>query len=271
MNNNIEKAKEIISSRRKKTNCFSFYNEILNWIEEDKVDIHLINNNLFLFLKNQGFYKLYYYVDDFNQISLCKDLLEKYQLKSDISLEFTTKNDINKEEVTKIVEETGFEFYKEYARVISAPATFKPTTAKTDFLASIEDKEELLEIMYKEFDVITDYLPTEKELIDLIKKKSIIIQKINNQIVFIQIYEYQKGTLYSRMTWIAKEYRKPKFTIGFYEYMYVYLEQLKIEDWSKIRTFGWIDKANKNFKINLKFGAKTDGTTCTIFLYKGKE
>lgn len=271
MNNHIEKAKEIISSRKKKTNCFSFYNEILNWMEEDKVDIHLIDNNLFLFLKNQGFYKLYYYVDDFEQISLCKEILQEYQLKENISLEFTTKNDINKEEITRIAEKTGFEFYKEYARVISAPASFKSTTTKTAFLASLEDKQELLDIMYREFDVITDYLPSEKELIDLIEKKSIIIQKIDNEIVFIQIYEYQKGTLYSRMTWIAKKYRKPKFTIDFYEDMNAYLEQLNIEDWSKIRSFGWIDKANKNFKINLKFGAKTDGTTCTIFLYKGKD
>lgn len=267
-NQNNEEIKKIITSRKMKTNCFSFYNEIVDWIENNKADTYLIENNVFLFLKIHGFYKFYYFVNSFNDISLCKELLEKYKTKSNISLEFTTKNEIYINEITPLLKEIGFNFYKEYARVISAFSPFKSEEENISYeIASLENKNELLEIMYREFDVISDYLPTEEEIINLIDNKSILIKTLDEKIVFIQIYEYSKGALYSRMTWIDKKYRKPKYTIDFYKSLDTYLKQLDIENLEKIRSYGWIDKNNKNFKINLKFGAKLDGVTCTIFLY----
>lgn len=268
MNQHIEEIKNIITSRKKKTNCFSFYNEIVNWIENDKADVYLIEDNVFIFLKTHGFYKLYYYVNNFNEIALCKELLEGYREKGSVSLEFTTKNGMNIDEITSHLTNIGFKFYKEYARVISAFSPFKSEDDSISYdIASRNNKDELLEIMHKEFDVITDDLPTEEELIRLIESKSILIKIFDEKIVFIQIYEYLKGALYSRMTWIDKKYRKPKYTIDFYKSLDKYLKALNIENLEKVRSYGWIDKNNKNFKINLKFGAKLDGVTCTIFLY----
>ncbi|MFW2308209.1 hypothetical protein, partial [Aliarcobacter butzleri] len=79
-------------------------------------------------------------------------------------------------------------------------------------LATLDNKDELLDIMHKEFDILKDDIPTEVELLKLISNKSIVIKTLDKQIVLIQIYEYLKGALYARMTWIKKEYRKPKYT-----------------------------------------------------------
>lgn len=266
-NQNIEEIKKIITSREMKTNCFSFYNEIIDWIENNKADVYLIENNVFLFLKTHGFYKFYYYVNTFDDIALCKNLLVIYKNKSNLSLEFTTKNSVNINEISSILTNIGFNFYKEYARVISGLSPFNAEESIEYELASLKDKNELLEIMHREFDVISDYLPTEEEIINLIDNNSIIIKTIDNKIVFIQIYEYLKGSLYSRMTWIDKKYRKPKYTIDFYKSLDRYLQELCVKDWNKIRSYGWIDKNNRNFKINLKFGARVDGVSCTVFLY----
>lgn len=275
INKNIEEIKKIISSRRNITNCFAFYNEILDWIENDKADIYLRNDCVFLFYKIHDFYKFYYYVSDFKEIVLSKDLLNEYRKKGTLSLEFTTKNEKNRNKVSYSILPIGFSFYKEYARVISGNSAFKKVEGKDVEevpyeLASLNDKKELLEIMHKEFDIITDYLPSEAELTELINNKSIVIKQLDKQIIFIQIYEYNKGTLYSRMTWIDKKYRKPKYTIDFYRCLDTYLKDLNIQNWRKVRSYGWIDKGNKNYKINLKFGAQPDGVTCTIFLYNMK-
>lgn len=271
-NQKIDEIKTIITSRKMKTNCFSFYNEILDWIENNQAEVYIIQGNLFLFLNTHGFYKLYYYVNSFNDIALCKELLEKYQNKTSISLEFTTKNAMYIDEITPVLQKMGFCFYKEYARVLSAFSPFTSDEEEVLYdLASLNNKNELLEIMYKEFDIISDYLPTEEELIKLIHDQSILIKILDGKIVFIQIYEYSKGALYSRMTWIDKKYRKPKYTIDFYKSLDSYLKQLKIKNSNKIRFYGWVDKNNKNFKINLKFGGQLDGVTCTIFLYNNEK
>ena len=50
-NTHIEKIKSIINSRIKKTNCFSFFNEICDWIEKNKADFYLVDNSIFVFFK----------------------------------------------------------------------------------------------------------------------------------------------------------------------------------------------------------------------------
>lgn len=268
MNQDMEEIKKIIASRKKITNCFSFYTEIMDWIKNGKANVYLINDCVFIFYKINGFYKFYYYVDNFGDIKISQNLLNKYTLKSNVSLEFTTKNDKNITEVTESIIPIGFEFYAEYIRVISGASAFNIENTSYYELASLNDVAELLDIIYKEFDVISDDLPSKEDLINLINNKSILVKHIEEKIVFIQIYEYAKGVLYSRMTWIEKKYRKPKYTIDFYSGLNEYLKQLNIKDWEKLRSYGWINKSNKNYKINLKFGAKPDGITCTIFTYK---
>jgi hypothetical protein len=274
INQNINEIKNIISSRRKKTNCFSFYNEIISWIENSQADLYLIEDCVFIFYEANGFYKFYYYVDKFEKISLSKNLLNKYKSQNKVSLEFTTKNGKDIEELTNAITFIGFNFYAEIVRIIQGQNTFtvEEKISKTQSpmyyeLATLDDKNELLGIMHREFDVLKDDIPTEEELIKLIYNKSIVVKHIDNKIILIQIYEYSKGALYSRMTWIEKSYRKPKYTVDLYKGLDEYLYDLNIESYKNLRSYGWIDKNNKNLKINLKFGAQLDGVTCTIFLY----
>lgn len=99
---------------------------------------------------------------------------------------------------------------------------------KNDFLlAKEEDINILLETMYQEFDPIIDDIPSEKELMTLIKNKSIIIKYEQNKLIFIQIFEYKFSSLYSRMTYF-KKFRKPKYTIDIYSEIDSYLESLNI-------------------------------------------
>lgn len=270
INQDIIKIKQIISSRRNKTNCFSYYTEILNWIENDEADIYLLENNIFIFYKANGFFKFYYYVTKLENIKLSQDLLNEYKNKSDISLEFTTKNDKDINEISTTISAIGFNFQAEFVRLLSGTNKLRIDKNIGYFeLASQEDKRELLEIINKEFNIITDNIPKEEELTKLIENKCIAIKHIDDKIVFIQIYEYSKGSLYSRMTWIEKKYRKPKYTVDFFNGIDEYvIKQLGIKDYKNLRCYYWVDTSIKNYKIGLKLGSKLDGIKCIIFIYK---
>lgn len=269
--NNIEKIKQIITSRKKKTNCFAFFNEIDEWLNRKKANAHLINNCVFIFLQANGFYKFYYYVNNFHEIKYAKELLENYQTDQSISLEFTTKNDKDLEELTKEINKIGFEFYAKLARLLAGTNKLEEEVKKEEYLyelATKENKEELLRIMHNEFDFIIDDIPTKEELDKLITNKCVIIKRIDKKIVFIQIYEHTKNTLYSRMTWIEKKYRKPKYTINFYKALDEYIKQLNLKNGKNLRCYYWVNTNIKNYKISLKQGALLDNITCNTFIYK---
>lgn len=266
----IEKIKNIISSRTKKTNCFSFYNKICDWIEKDMAYFYLVDSCLFILYKANGFYKFYYYVDDFESIKLAKNLLDEYREESEISLEFTTKHNKFLQDIKEQIYSIGFEFYAEYVRLISSKENKLNQNEQSNFeLATSIDKKELLDIMHREFDKIKDDIPTDKELQELIDKESILIKKVENEIVYIQIYEYFNGVLYGKMRWIKKEFRKPKYTVEFFSGDASYIKKLNIKN-KNIREYFWVDTSIKQYKLSLKLGAIPDGISSNIFVYKNK-
>lgn len=268
----LDEVKSIITNRRKKTNCFSVFRSVLDWVSCGDAEAYVVDNNLFLFHRHEGFYKFYYYVDDFIDIKKSKNILDEFGESSVISLGFATKDGSGLSDLTHSLLPLGFSFYKEYARIITGPSAYESKPEKKGArgyyeLASSSDLDEILTILYSHFDIITDELPTRQDLSDLIDDGSVIVRQIEGRIVFIQIYEYSKGVLYSRTTWIEKKFRKPKYVIDFYRGLDEYLSHLDIGENKNLRSYGWVDTANRNFKVNLQSGAVTDGLRCTYFLY----
>lgn len=270
MANDTQVIKDIVSSRTKRTNSFKFYDEICRWIDEEKADFYLIEGNVFAFYKADGFYKFYYYVDKFSDIKLAKNLLDSYAKSGQISLEFTTKNNLFLDEAQSAAQASGFEFYAEYVRInsgINKLSTDDPIEEEY-CLAIHSDADELCRIMNREFDKLKDDIPSKDELASLIDNNSVLIKKVGGEIIYIQIYEYSINRLYSRMTWIDKRYRKPKYTVEYFNANEKFIKGLGVRQ-KNIRAYFWVDTSNKNFKIMLKTGAKPDGLTNNIFIYKG--
>ena len=267
----MNEIKSILSNRKKLTNSFNYYNEIINWIETNQAYIKIINNCLFLLLKKDKFCKFYYFIENYSDMILANDFLLTYSKENKISMEITTKEPKLLETISSFAKELNFSYYSEFARLIYDENNLKKEKEKekrkNDFLlAKQEDINILLETMYREFDPIIDDIPSEQELISLINSKSIIIKYMQGKLIFIQIFEYKFSSLYSRMTWISKEFRKPKYTIDIYSEIDSYLEYLDIKN-KNIRPYYWVDVTNKNFLIGQKLGSKTDGLRCVTFLY----
>ena len=267
----IDEIKKIIINRKNLSNCFRYYNDILEWIEKDQAYVHKVNNCVFLFLKSNKFYKFYYFIEKYSDIKLANEFLIVYAEKHQISMEFTTKSDKDLVKVNSLADEINFTYYSEFARLISGENNLKKEKEKEKEkkyfqLAENKDISNLLETMHEEFDSIIDNIPSEEELISLIKNKSIILKYYENKLIFIQIFEYKVGALYSRMTWILKKFRKPKYTIDMYSEIDSYLEYLDIRN-QNIRAYYWVDITNRNFLIGQKLGSKPDGLRCITYLY----
>ncbi len=266
-----EKIKSLVSNRKLITNCFAFCKDILKWKEESRAYFYEIEGNLFIFLKANGFYKFYYFVNAYVDISFAKSVLDKHFKEKNISLEFTTKHRKNLDVVSNALQNVGFVFYSEFARLVSGQSNISIEDEKISFqLAQEKDINALIETMHREFDPIIDDIPTKEELKLLIKSESIILRYKENKLIFIQIFQRKKGVLYSRMTWIEKKYRKPRYSVAIYNEIDAYLEYLNISNESHIRAYYWVDVSNKNFKIGQKLGSKPDGLTCTTFVYQNK-
>lgn len=267
----MDEIKSILSNRKNLTNSFNYYNEIINWIESNQAYFQIINNCLFLLLKKDKFCKFYYFIEKYSDVILANDFLLTHSKEHKISMEITTKEPKSLEIISSFAKELNFSYYSEFARLISGENNLKKDKdkdkIKNDFLlAKEEDINILLETMYQEFDPIIDDIPSEKELMTLIKNKSIIIKYEQNKLIFIQIFEYKFSSLYSRMTWISKKFRKPKYTIDIYSEIDSYLESLNIGN-KGIRAYYWVDITNRNFLIGQKLGSKPDGLRCITFLY----
>lgn len=110
---------QVIKSRRKLTNCFSFFNEIQEWFENNKADFYLVNGDVFIFYKANGFYKFYYYVDDLNCIQKARELLQRYSISCDITLSVVTRDaDFLTTSSTALLN-SGFKFYAQFDRFIN--------------------------------------------------------------------------------------------------------------------------------------------------------
>lgn len=261
----------ILSNRKRLTNSFNYYSEIINWIEGNQAYIKIINNCLFLLLKKDKFCKFYYFIENYSDLILANDFLLTYSKEHRISMEITTKEPKSLEIISSFAKELNFSYYSEFARLISGENNLKKEKEKekekSDFLlAKEEDIHALIETMHQEFDPIIDDIPSEKELMSLIRNKSIIIKYEQNKLIFIQIFEYKFSSLYSRMTWILKKFRKPKYTIDIYSEIDSYLESLNIGN-KGLRAYYWVDITNRNFLIGQKLGSKPDGLRCVTFLY----
>lgn len=272
--NKLDTVKSILKSRRYKTNCFSFYDEVIEWIESKKADVYIEGEDIFLFLKDNSIYKFYYFVKNLENIKDASKYFDKYKKLSRLSLEFTTKNGRGVEEISKIIKPLKFDFYAKFVRMISGGNKLETEQDRVKYkykLATMDDIDELLEIIHEAFDEVIDYIPTREKLISYIENKNIILDKEEGRIVFFNIYVYTDKMIYSPMFWIDKKYRKPKYTVEFYGQIAQFVKEFNIDDIMEARSYFWVDIEKKAYKIHKISGAKEDGLECSIFEYKQEE
>ncbi|MCT7582043.1 MBL fold metallo-hydrolase [Aliarcobacter butzleri] len=245
-----EKAIQIFKSRPKYTNLFLNYNDFLNIL--DNSNFFVRNDSIFIMKKYFGFYKFYYFVNDYKNLNNLNDFFGLY--KQPVIIEIISCREIDEGIYTKI----GFKPYKIYSRYRTDKKNKNFDIVK---IANIEDMEDISTLINETFDPLGDYIPSNDELIELILKKEVFIIKVDNKLAGVSIYEKRHKNYYFRLSCVHPDHRP-----GLIGYM---LASTSPKDGNIYSA--WVDDKNlEAIKLNTLLGYKIDGTKNYIFI-KNKE
>ncbi len=245
-----EKAIQIFKSRPKYTNLFSSYNDFINIL--DNSNFFVRNDSIFIMKKYSSFYKFYYFVNNYKNLNNLNDFFSLY--RQPIIIEVISYREIDENLYIKI----GFKPYKIYSRYRTDRKNKNFDIVK---IANIKDTENISSLINETFDPLSDYIPNNDELIELILRKEVYIIKVDNKLAGVSIYEKRHRNYYFRLSCVHPNHRP-----GLIGYM---LASSSPKDGSNY--YAWIDDKNlEAIKLNTLLGYKMDKTKNYIFV-KNKE
>ena len=248
--NAIQRAIEIFKNRPKFTNLFVSFDEFNKIINEAQILVR--GNNCFLLIKHNGFYKFYYLVDSLANL---KNLDAFFRLINEpIITEIVSKEAIKSDFFCDI----GFKDYKIYSRYKS---TKKNRSFKNVQNATLDDIDEILELINKTFDPLSDYLPNFDELKELILKQAVFVVRLENVVAGVAIYELKQKICYFRLNCVRQDFQNG--LIG-------YALASAPEQMQEAQVFyAWMhDENSEAIRLNQALGYKPDGLKDYIFIKK---
>ena len=158
----------------------------------EKNDKYFETNNTFVLVKSvRDFYRIYIASND------KKELVELLSgLKGTNVVNFPIKGDIRG--IDTIMTESGYEPIGIYERYILKVNDLECNGDMATITFATEEDEEATYNLYsnwKDFNPYTDWLPTQLELREFIKKKAVIINKQNNRVVGVVICPILNGQI----------------------------------------------------------------------------
>lgn len=243
------------------TNCYLSYLDIQKKLIDGEIHVYSNQDIVVLVEEIHGTYKMYYFLKDSGELNddiyraLSREM-EKYDF---LTTDIITKG---KSGHLNIVKKMGFDFYKKYFRLqlIADKEKVFPLPEKAVF-AEEKDVDEIYELLYGSFDVLSDHLLTKEELNQsLISHRVIKICK-NGELAGILISEKHGVKSYLRALCVNAKYRN--MDIGF-SLMGNYINMHRKESKS---FYLWVESTNQS-AINLyeKFGYQSDGLKDYIYL-----
>ena len=194
--NAIQRAIEIFKNRPKFTNLFVSFDEFNKIINEAQVLVR--DNNCFLLIKHNGFYKFYYLADSLANL---KNLDAFFRLINEPIIAEIVSTEVIKND---FLYDIDFKAYKIYSRYKS---TKKNRSFKNVQNATLDDIDEILELINKTFDPLSDYLPNFDELKELILKQAVFVVRLENVVAGVAIYELKQKICYFRLNCVRQDFQ----------------------------------------------------------------
>ena len=209
-----------------------------------------LENTTLVRKEDNGFYRLYICSSDSEELSSCLLALKE----SIYAINIPSKKDISY--WREILEKSGFAYYARYDRYYNTQ--IEKRESDVGVIATNEDADGILNLIYNgEFSVYTDYLPTRKEIIDMISNRQVIINKRNDKVLGVIIYTIEGRKCYINL-WI--DYSGEGLFLLFDVY------NIMVEKGLKYAYF-WANSTNKKvIKIHKLTGATIDGVSDYTFL-----
>nr|WP_302141647.1 GNAT family N-acetyltransferase [uncultured Schaedlerella sp.] len=218
------------------SNCFLMEKKAKELINEKKLLALQWKDNLFLFEGEQSFYRMYYFINDIDCIEFLKldyPIVVELPFNKIFSIKYKLQNDI--------LRRMGFYLARKSARMLAYTTDIKTSKNIKNFFIRCARENELeiiLYFLYKTFDRMFSFLPTKKQLSELIQKKYVWICYNGKELVGIINYDVIGKTAWLRHILVVEKERGKGIGGILLDWFYTILKN-KVE-----KFMHWVDLSN---------------------------
>ena len=231
------------------SNLFLHFEKHNLWIEKKELFYQATTEGYFIFRNNSMASYLFYITTD--EFQLRKGLQEiTPQIKKTVMVDILEDSKI--ESIKQVFFDNDFLLYEELNRMsrIGLPDSIQPGLGVT--FAEPEDSVVILQLLYSNFDPLSEQIPDIEEIAHYIQNKWVLVYKLEHKIVGFIIFELTGLTLYLRYWFVLPQFRE--MNIGsklFNSFMY--------EGRNTIRQLLWVITHNINaIKRYVHYGFKPE-------------
>lgn len=207
---------------------------------------YLIENRTIVVRKKEGeFFRLFVQTTNASTLaSILGSLQEEYVIN------IPSRKPIDDWE--ELMKQCGFEYYSTYSRYCNTKiATMKKHKTTLNIHATIENAEEIYQLLTETFSPYTGHLPSKEELEEMILNQQVLVDKYSDgHVCGVNIHTITGVTGYGN-AWVDKGEHAVELLLDMYNEM--------IEKGVKRHVF-WVNDSNIGVaKMHIKMGAKPDG------------
>lgn len=255
-----------VNEFRKKSrfsNCYFLPDQIKQKIAQQKLYWEETNDNLLIFEKEDGFYRLYYYLGS-------PETFKVPNISSPCVVEFTFRNQLLEKQLNEIavLEHCGFTIGRESGRMtkkndpIREEKEFKSLNGMSICFATQEEIPVIMDILQQSFNPLFAFLPTKAELEEIVKKQYIYVLHEGDEVVALVNMDFIKGKAWIRHLAVKESARQKGYA---YYLVNAYQEKFSAEATEFMQ---WVDLNNTPaVNLYLKMGYQFDGMKATEYVW----
>jgi len=239
--NTTPKEIQVASSELMKKGRLAF-NNYYGVNENDNCEIFSADNTLLIRKKEFHYFRLYVMAIDETELSL---LLKKLG-EVEYVINIPSKTSIDNWDL--LLRNSGFDFLDVYSRFYNKAIPYYPSSIDT--FATEDEIEDIASLLYNNFSVYTDHLPTKEEIMGMVAERQIITDHKDGKVCGVMIYTITGNKGYFN-AWIDKGENALSLLFK--------AKNILIENGVKY-CYYWIKDTNKPvIKIHTLLGGKPDG------------
>lgn len=259
-------ANKINELRRKNkniiTNSFFTMQQLQYMIQSYKAIVRISDDAIAILIEEEQFIRLYFYVSSFDSLSQVILMITPYVNKVIIA-DVIGKNP-QAEKLAYELENLGFSKHNELIRMNRSPQKITDIDVSNVIIATPDKCDEIMNILYNEFDVYTSHLPNREKLFKSINNKEIIIVEQQEKIIGLAYFEKLGERLnYLYQIVVDKKFRGQGVADNLLMYKFLHSpKDLVCQLWVEV---------NNQYAINkyLKYNFAPDGLFDYIMIYRG--
>jgi len=208
-------------------------------------DYQIVDGTIVVRKKEGDFYRLFVLSTDAAELTTILSCLQEEHV-----INIPSRKPID--DWQAVMKDSGFEYYSTYSRYCNTKiATMKKHKTTLNIHATIENTEEIYQLLTETFSPYTGHLPSKEELEEMILNQQVLVDKYSDgHVCGVNIHTITGVTGYGN-AWVDKGEHAVELLLDMYNEM--------IEKGVKRHVF-WVNDANTGVaKMHIKMGAKLDG------------